>query len=1553
MSNTPARLFSSVARAAFALLLLGPVTASALVDGTPPALWHKHTAQGDSAIIGNTVLASNSGGVVNDIVLGSQFTISTLSSAPADGQLVAAYAFWSGSLRQGGLADSSATVQFAPGVTQPVGAEQCQTLGQTSTGGTSTAYYCRADITTQLKAYLNQVPSSPRTINNDYNITDFDVEPGHPDVATIDGPGCTDFSDPCQAAYGGWSMIFVWSSPSASAVRDVAIFDGFLRMDEICTPDGSGGPGSNDGCIGGGSSGVSPAIALSGFNASNRNALFSVFALEGDQRLGSPPERAENADFFKFNGAEISDIGAGTNPKNFYNSVISTRNPGGQAFSGVDIKTFSVQLPNLSGFPPKVTSVNVQPGSGDGIPDVGDRWLDANPQRRAVSNGELFFLGALMLQVDSLAPSFRNSTKKVDKTTAAPGDTLTYAIHVENNGTLPANVLIKDALPTNVDYVAGSTTLDGAPVADAAGTSALFGAGISGGQLWPIGGIPGLKQFADVTFKVRIKAAFAGGDICNTGEIDANYTVPGSGPVTLPPLPVKTNPCTTVSRPNIRQPQKTVTTASGTTSVKPGDRLRYRITLPNTGSQGATGLTLTDDLPKFVKLVAGSIIAPSGATATSTPTGGANGTGTVTVSNITIPGAFSVDVFFEADILDDAAFAAAGGVDGSAVSNRAHLAGPSVDATLADSDDPTTALPNDPTTVFVRFGVDLSTSSKTVTGDAGGFVSPGQTLTWTVRFTNTGAKAATATINDDLPAFLTNCRVVTGPLACSAGGANGSGRITGSGITVGAGASLDVKFTADVVPTAADGTQLTNVALLTAAERAGVTWQARAPTITVKSQVALSSTLTVFDVNGGGIEPGDDLIYTITLKNSGNRTSGAATIKDVLDANLTFVSASDGGSLVGGTLVWNATSTPALAALAANATVTVTFRARINATVPNNTTISSQAFSATPEANTPSDDPNTAAANDPTLVRVIAAPSFVDSTKTVVDENGAPVRPGDLLDWKIDVKNTGRALGTGIVVSDTIDPSLDVVSISNGGTQAGGVVTWNIAQLLPGQANPTLTVVTRVKTPLVNGTTISNQANVRSAEATTPVVTDDPATAAIDDATSVKVTSSVALTASTKTVVDNNGGEALPGDTLTWKIRVIATGDAIAQDVTILDPIDRCLSTISPANNGLFDGARIRWDKTTTPALALVAPGTPVEVTFTSTITAGTPDGTVCANQGALASPSVIAPPSTNTDNPATPVLNDPTSVVVVSKPVLTASTKVAQLIEDANSDGQPSPGDKIRYTITVSNTGSDTAKGVTVSDTLSPLLTNAVLSTGGTLAGPIASWTLGDIAALTNKIVTIDVLVQKPLDDGTTVDNQATLRATNIPLPALTDDPSTTVANDPTRLVLKSAPKLSSTKTVTDLNGGRIEPTDIVRYTIKLKNTGTSLARAVKLQDVLDPNLAFVAATGGTFDSATRTVTFTSGTLDLTTELTFTLDAKIAAGLDNGTPIDNQGKASSTEVIVPQLSDDPATAAANDPTRILVISAADLTTSTKTFASRTRWRRTSPRCCRWSRAPR
>jgi len=74
---------------------------------------------------------------------------------------------------------------------------------------------------------------------------------------------------------------------------------------------------------------------------------------------------------------------------------------------------------------------------------------------------------------------------------------------------------------------------------------------------------------------------------------------------------------------------------------------------------------------------------------------------------------------------------------------------------------------------------------------------------------------------------------------------------------------------------------------------------------------------------------GDEVTWTVTAESTGLGSVTHVVVTDVLGAGLEFVSASDGGGLSGGAVVWNGGTTPALEEIAAGESVPLSITARV------------------------------------------------------------------------------------------------------------------------------------------------------------------------------------------------------------------------------------------------------------------------------------------------------------------------------------------------------------------------------------------------------------------------------------------------------------------------------------------------------------------------------------------------------------------------------------------------------------------------------------------------
>ncbi len=140
-------------------------------------------------------------------------------------------------------------------------------------------------------------------------------------------------------------------------------------------------------------------------------------------------------------------------------------------------------------------------------------------------------------------------------------------------------------------------------------------------------------------------------------------------------------------------------------------------------------------------------------------------------------------------------------------------------------------------------------------------------------------------------------------------------------------------------------------------------------------------------------------------------------------------------------------------------------------------------------------------------------------------------------------------------------------------------------------------------------------------------------------------------------------------------------------------------------------------------------------------------------------------------------------AIEAAAPPALTF-TKTAALLVDADGNGVVSPGDTLKYTLTLTNTGGP-ANAVTVTDAIpanTNLVAGSITASQGTVAGqnPVQV-TVGTVLGSAPVTITFQVVIANPLPAGVSaVSNQASAAVQGLPT-LLSDDPSTPQAGDPT----------------------------------------------------------------------------------------------------------------------------------------------------------------------------
>jgi uncharacterized repeat protein (TIGR01451 family) len=390
---------------------------------------------------------------------------------------------------------------------------------------------------------------------------------------------------------------------------------------------------------------------------------------------------------------------------------------------------------------------------------------------------------------------------------------------------------------------------------------------------------------------------------------------------------------------------------------------------------------------------------------------------------------------------------------------------------------------------------------------------------------------------------------------------------------------------------------------------------------------------------------------------------------------------------------------------------------------------------------------------------------------------------------------------------------------------------------------------------------------------------------------------------SAKLAVDGDGdGAAGPGDRLAYRIRVANAGSGDATAVVVRDPIPPH-TTLVAGSVTISHGSVVSTDPIEV-AIPVLAAGATAEVSFAVDLDPVFPEGvTAVANQATVDADGVAGFVS---DDPSTQQPADPTVTPVTSAPRLLAS-KTDVLADDRDGDGEPGPGDLLRYEIAVTNAGNAGATALRFEDhppTHTTLVSGSVTAALGTVTRGNAAGdgfvevTLAALAPGEQETVTFLVEVAAPLPDGViAVANQGLLVSAELPVVA-TDDPDVAGDADPTvtQLTLVDAPTIEVS--IGDADAG--ESSGAVELTVSLSAPAAT-----------DLNVGFATADGSAradqdYQAAAGTVTVSAGETAATLSVTL-LDDLFFEGEETFTVIladPSSGELANSEAVV-TLADD------------------------------------------------
>jgi uncharacterized repeat protein (TIGR01451 family) len=242
--------------------------------------------------------------------------------------------------------------------------------------------------------------------------------------------------------------------------------------------------------------------------------------------------------------------------------------------------------------------------------------------------------------------------------------------------------------------------------------------------------------------------------------------------------------------------------------------------------------------------------------------------------------------------------------------------------------------------------------------------------------------------------------------------------------------------------------------------------------------------------------------------------------------------------------------------------------------------------------------------------------------------------------------------------------------------------------------------------------------------------------------------------------LDDDPDSVWAGQELIYTIRYRNGGQGQATGVTILDTIPSATSYQSCTGGGSHSGRVVTW------SLGTISPDDSGSVTLTVTVDSPLPNGTLLHDRVHV---------------------NCNQSVDGTASEVTTVRSEPQWSLDLSDSPDPVNAGDPLTFTILYHNTGTDAATGVTIVDTIPAYASYWSHTGGGTYDGHRVIWTIGTVAAGISGSVTLTVLVDWPLSNGTVIDNRT----------HVTCDQEVTAEDEETTTV---SPDLDPPAAVTDL---------------------------------------------------------------------------------------------------------------------------------------------------------